>query len=1077
MEHPLGFCKSIFFALALLVLLPPATNAQKKKKDNLGREFYVAFAENQGGQLFGPDEDLNFFALYITSKVATRGTVEVTALGFSKQFTTTPGTITTVELPDGKHNGDPTVEISTDEQIVAGMAVHITSDDDVAIYGISSKQYSTDAFMALPIDVLGTEYRTMNYTSSVRGDTPGEFWIVGVQDSTNVTIFPKDITANGTQPGSPIKVLIYKGDVFLVQGVNSDPMNDLTGSLIESDQPIAVLSGHVRTEIPFGFNNLNTQPPSTSRNHLVEQMPPVSAWGDSALVVRYKDALLPDLVRVISSEDNNVITANGVVVATLKAGDFYEITSLPGPTSIQGTSPIMVGQFLHTDQYSINPPPGKISRGDPAYALVFPVEQFDTAYTFIEAERDLFTHNYVNVVADGTGLAGMTLDGIAIPAASFQPIPGSNYVYAQIEVKQQGSHNIYGQKPFGITVYALGPADAYAYTGGTLLKTITPFKTVDLVIDFGDRIMTADPGPSYHVEKNFWDTTVYLQNISSDPYIINGFATRTGNDTNFGVVKPVTPPSYSIGPGVIDSIKIEFKTTEPGVRMHTKINAVTEHLRAYVVDVYGRGILPSAEIFSDSLALKYIDTLDFGILQATDNPKDSFVFVFNKGPVNLTIDADDISGDPKDFKIISRTIGKTQVTTPYPLPAHNTLSLPDTGAKMDIQFVPTGLANGFYQAQLDIFTKGQQRKVILIARIKTILKSGVTPAVFDTAFLCQEQMRSIFIDNPNDFPVTVTGVKLGGANAADFSLITGTPLVIPPGSRGEIKLKYAPSVTGPVAATAIVSFDQPKGFADTMTLTAFGNQFTSRFSARDNIHILPGEETVFPIYAKTPMEVFGSSSFILTISYDPSHLADFDYIQDNTLTATGSYTVLSDTAGYSQYIYQTLDGSVVSGGSDTEAKPLVYIKFKSHLNGEDPARFHSDIDINYNVEFTHAPVPSGCIASVAPSGTITLDSTCERVYLTQDTILYPQGSYIEPVRPNPVFNGRAKFVFDVPAEDVVHLDIIDMLGNKTATVLSESRKPGTYELEWDASLVNAGIYYVRLQTAGQTKLRKMIIAR
>src|SRR5579864_9174961 len=264
MEHPLGSYKGILLALALLLVLQATIVAQTKtKKDNLGTEFYVAFAENQGGQSFGnQDEDLNFFALYITSKIATKGTVEVASLGFSKQFTTTPGTITTVELPDGKHVGDPTVEISTDEQIVAGMAVHVISDDEVAVYGISSKQYSTDAFMALPVDVLGTEYRTMNYTSSVRGDTPGEFWVVGVQDSTNVTIFPKDVTENGTQPGTPIKVLMYKGDVFLVQGVATNPMNDLTGSLIESDQPVAVLSGHVRTEIPFGFNNLDTHTPS-----------------------------------------------------------------------------------------------------------------------------------------------------------------------------------------------------------------------------------------------------------------------------------------------------------------------------------------------------------------------------------------------------------------------------------------------------------------------------------------------------------------------------------------------------------------------------------------------------------------------------------------------------------------------------------------------------------------------------------------------------------------------------------------------------------------------------------------------
>ena len=79
---------------------------------------------------------------------------------------------------------------------------------------------------------------------------------------------------------------------------------------------------------------------------------------------------------------------------------------------------------------------------------------------------------------------------------------------------------------------------------------------------------------------------------------------------------------------------------------------------------------------------------------------------------------------------------------------------------------------------------------------------------------------------------------------------------------------------------------------------------------------------------------------------------------------------------------------VITGGSDTERMPLVYIKFKSHLNGADPAHFHQDIAINYNVEFTHSFVQSGCIEAITPPGVITLDSTCERVYLTQDIFLY-----------------------------------------------------------------------------------------
>src|SRR2546423_11863833 len=166
MNHPLRLCISIFYGLALLVLLlPESVFAQKKKKNNLGKEFYVAFAENQGSG----DETQNFFALFITSKVPTTGTVEVPAIGFNQKFNTTPGAITTVELTDGKNrsqflrNGtlnpnydpnDPTVEITVSEQVLNGMAVHITSNDDITVYGMSHKEYSSDAFMTLRIAAL-----------------------------------------------------------------------------------------------------------------------------------------------------------------------------------------------------------------------------------------------------------------------------------------------------------------------------------------------------------------------------------------------------------------------------------------------------------------------------------------------------------------------------------------------------------------------------------------------------------------------------------------------------------------------------------------------------------------------------------------------------------------------------------------------------------------------------------------------------------------------------------------------------------------------------------------------------------
>ncbi len=65
---------------------------------------------------------------------------------------------------------------------------------------------------------------------------------------------------------------------------------DLTGTKINSSQPIAVFSGHQRATIPNPSDLV-------SRDHLVEELPPIPTWGGSAFVTPYplaKDASQSD---------------------------------------------------------------------------------------------------------------------------------------------------------------------------------------------------------------------------------------------------------------------------------------------------------------------------------------------------------------------------------------------------------------------------------------------------------------------------------------------------------------------------------------------------------------------------------------------------------------------------------------------------------------------------------------------------------------------------------------------------------------------------------------------------------------
>jgi Secretion system C-terminal sorting domain len=82
--------------------------------------------------------------------------------------------------------------------------------------------------------------------------------------------------------------------------------------------------------------------------------------------------------------------------------------------------------------------------------------------------------------------------------------------------------------------------------------------------------------------------------------------------------------------------------------------------------------------------------------------------------------------------------------------------------------------------------------------------------------------------------------------------------------------------------------------------------------------------------------------------------------------------------------------------------------------------------------------------------------------------------------PNP-FNPVTKIKFDIPLDsrlrgnDNVTLRIYDILGREVAVLINEELKPGTYEVEWDASTYPSGVYFYKLITQNYSETRKMVL--
>jgi hypothetical protein len=494
--HQFVKCALLFLFCTVLAVHTPA-----QKKDNLGKEYYLAFGPNEGST----DND-NVFALYLTGPVAASVTIEVSALNYTQKFTIIPGKVTKVLLPNGANFG-PTVEVTASETVVKGMGIHILANTEIAVYGMSHKMYSSDAFMAMPIDVLGKKYRTLNYQSSLTSvggqssNLPGQFWVIATEDQTSIAITPNDSTSSGRRARESFVVMLNKGDVYLVQGNPDQKGNDLTGSLIESDKPIAVFSGHMRAGIPEGFNNIGGNRPS--RDHLVEQLPPVSSWGSEMVVVPYESSDSPDVVRILSATDSNAVLINNDYTVVLNAGEFYEIHSLYEPTLIRSLDPVLVGQYMHTSVYGIasqpnDPPP----YGDPAFSLVPPLVQAGgTQFVVVVGDTLTITSQFLTIVSIADSLVHLRVNDLAISSSDIKRIGTSEYGYVTLPTVS-GVHGISLNTPYSMNVYGLGAVDSYSY--GVWLLT-EPLNSVGRHIDAGHELIAFGdvfPNPIRRLEED-----------------------------------------------------------------------------------------------------------------------------------------------------------------------------------------------------------------------------------------------------------------------------------------------------------------------------------------------------------------------------------------------------------------------------------------------------------------------------------------------------------------------------------------------------------------------------------------------
>jgi hypothetical protein len=504
--------RSILLALCALAIVPRPASAQNpcscpKGSNNdvthAGQDYLVVFNQNEDKKYTRASYPMLYIAALKDSAIVTLRCRDYFL--WEKTFKLGPREALSYRLDRTNDPRLDTAQVDASEY-VSKLVFRVTSTAPIVVYGMNHKEFSADAFMALPRHVAGLEYIVMSYHNAAVESVdprPSQFAVAAFQEKTNVTITPTYKTRGGKLPGFPFTISLDSGMVYQVQA-SLDHKGDLTGTTVRADKPVVVFGSHMRAEVPAGYEHPDHSA-ITSRNHLTEQLPPTSTWGKHHIAKSFDQSDSGDVIRVLAMDDNTVVQINGQLWKTLSKNGYADM-SLQGVAAIESSKPVLVAEFAHSSKTHFGD-------ADPFMAIIPPLDQGHEEYTFFNPVDTAYHLQRLIVVTERNGVGEIKLDGVTIAASEFKPVAismnGRNYSVADIAISQ-GRHDIQGlrsgQDGFTILTYGVGIADSYGYAAGALFK---PLSGIREWTDITDAPIGPAPRNQLHVHNTIQEI-VYL---------------------------------------------------------------------------------------------------------------------------------------------------------------------------------------------------------------------------------------------------------------------------------------------------------------------------------------------------------------------------------------------------------------------------------------------------------------------------------------------------------------------------------------------------------------------------------------
>lgn len=292
------------------------------------------------------------------------------------------------------------VNVSTELQVTETdfsnreKGIHIYSNGTKPIFVLVETIFSLNYATYLAYPCQAVESLTSYEYFIISQDDPLDFFrstflLVGAKDNTSVTIVPSQVVTLPVDTQISLSSIVsvnpntqsHQFTLNKMQTLLVSSVDDLTGTRVTSDKPLTVISGHECANVPSTVSGCEP---------LALQVPPAATWGTKFLLAPFAGRNSAQVFKAVTSEDNT-----SFIYTCENTTSVVPVTSISLQFNtdkycyLESSKPVLLAQLSVGQTVD--------SLGDPAIAMISPIDQYVHEIEFISLPTADFPSSYISI--------------------------------------------------------------------------------------------------------------------------------------------------------------------------------------------------------------------------------------------------------------------------------------------------------------------------------------------------------------------------------------------------------------------------------------------------------------------------------------------------------------------------------------------------------------------------------------------------------------------------------------------------------------------------------------------------------